>query len=766
MEIVGYSDRLSVRAGERVAFKVSTPHPEYAAELVRLIRGNTDPAGRGFVEERVEGAFDGRYPGKQEPLRIGSYIQVDAPTLPTGSFTVQAWLYPTTPGEGRRQAIVAAGGPRSGWALCIGEHGGLELRIADGERVESITAALALRAFDWFFVAMRFDTVAGTVSFRQQPVRRLMADNADGRITMPVSAAAGLTTDGPLWLATLGLDDRGCPEAVLNGKLDRPRLFDRHLNDSELDRLAAGTPADVIGGVLADFDLSVGPATTAAHDAAGRQPPGVVVNAPMRAVTGWNFSGRETDWRLVPHEYGAVFFHDDDLDDAGWTTDFSFDVPDDLPSGIYAARLRVAEGEEHIPFFVRPPSGRANSDVAFLVPTLSYIAYANDHITWRNPAIETPPEILARLQAEDHYAIEQRLNSLYDHHRDGTGVAFSSRMRPIVNMRPRYRLAITGVPHQFSGDLDIVDWLHVQGVRGDVVTDEDVHHEGLSALADYRVVLTGHHPEYWTWQMMQALRDYLDNGGRVMYLGGNGLYWVVSVDPERPHLIEIRRGFRGTALWRSAVGEHHHQTTGEQGGLWRDRGWAPQALVGAGMAAQGIGPARPYHRQPGSHDPRAAFIFDGVGADEVIGDFGFALGGAGGIEVDRFDQRLGTPAHALLLATTTGFNDQYQHVVEEVEQSDSKQSGSVSPFVRGDVVFFETLGGGAVFSVSSMTWCAALAWNDYDNNVSRITGNVLRRFRDPTPFRDARLFPGAETRPAQAPVDHDGPNGAYLTRPR
>src|SRR5262249_56810787 len=129
------------------------------------------------------------------------------------------------------------------------------------------------------------------------------------------------------------------------------------------------------------------------------------------------------------------------------------------------------------------------------------------------------------------------------------------------------------------------------------------------------------------------------------------------------------------------------------------------------------------------------------------------------------DQRLGTPAHALLLATTTGFNDQYQHVVEEVEQSDSKQSGSISPFVRGDVVFFETLGGGAVFSVSSMTWCAALAWNDYDNNVSRITGNVLRRFRDPAAFRDARLFPRAETRPAQPPVHHAWAKWGVLDTP-
>ncbi len=53
---------------------------------------------------------------------------------------------------------------------------------------------------------------------------------------------------------------------------------------------------------------------------------------------------------------------------------------------------------------------------------------------------------------------------------------------------------------------------------------------------------------------------------------------------------------------------------------------------------------------------------------------------------------------------------------------------------RGDVTFMETANGGAVFSASSISWAGSLSWNGFDNNVSKITDNVLRRFLDPAPF--------------------------------
>ncbi len=269
----------------------------------------------------------------------------------------------------------------------------------------------------------------------------------------------------------------------------------------------------------------------------------------------------------------------------------------------------------------------------------------------------------------------------------------------------------------------------------DVITDEDLHAEGLELLARYRVVLTGSHPEYWTAPMLEALRGYLDAGGRLMYLGGNGFYWVTSVDSRRPHAIEVRRGRRGTGTWRGEPGEDYHSTTGELGGLWRDRGWPPQRLVGVGMATQGFDRALPFERQQESRDPRAAWIFEGV-AEGLIGDGGLVMDGAAGLELDRLDHSLGSPPHALLLATASGFSDSYQHVVEEVESSNSQQGGSVSPFVRGDVVFFELADGGAVFSTGSIAWCGSLSHNGYDNGVSRMTENVLRRFAADAPVNE------------------------------
>jgi N,N-dimethylformamidase len=210
-----------------------------------------------------------------------------------------------------------------------------------------------------------------------------------------------------------------------------------------------------------------------------------------------------------------------------------------------------------------------------------------------------------------------------------------------------------------------------------------------------------------------------------MYLGGNGFYWVTSLFADRPHVLEVRRGHVGTGVWRSDPGEVHHASTGELGGLWRFRGRPPQRMAGIGFTAQGFDESLPYRRADGSRDPRAAWIFEGVDDGDGFGAHGSVLGGAGGFELDRADPELGTPPHALVLATARGFSDVYQAVSEEVLTSDSQQGGTVSPLVRSDLVYFEGPNGGAVFSTGSIAWCGAL---QADDDVSRITENVLRRF--------------------------------------
>jgi N,N-dimethylformamidase len=435
---------------------------------------------------------------------------------------------------------------------------------------------------------------------------------------------------------------------------------------------------------------------------------------PARGVTGQSWSGDRWSWLEVPGQYGAIHFHDDDLDDAEWETDFTFTVPRSLTSGVYAARLRSDGAEDHIPFVVRPPTGRPAADIAVLLPTFTYLAYANEAIF--------EPHVPLLEGDDDRWVAGHRLTSLYNWHSDGSGVCYASRLRPMTNLRPRYRYWLTGHPHGLGADLCLLDWLEAQGHRYDLLTDEDLHHEGAGLLRPYRVLMTGAHPEYATSATMAALSAFRDAGGRLMYLGGNGFWMVTGVHEERPHVIEIRRRAAISGLWSSQPGEVFLSTTGELGDTWQHRRERPRELVGVGferMALEG----RPYVRESGSFDPRAAFVFEGVGADEPIGDFGLLFGGAAAYEVDGIDVRFGTPANALLLARASGF------APAGTPELDHEP--------RADMVFFETANGGAVFSTGSIGWCAALSHDDYDNNVSRITGNVLRRFLAEEPF-DAR----------------------------
>ena len=736
VKIVGYSDRLSVRPGETLRFMVSCEHPAFRADIVRLIHGDPNPEGPGFKEEIVPTPINGEYPGREQAIRTGSYAIVpDDPALrlPAG-FTLQAWIYPTTPGK-RVQGIITKWpeSRRAGWALLVDEHGGLGLWLGDGDgTVEKCSTGAPMHASRWYFVAAAFDAGQRRVTLHQLPVEGWPRDGSRAETEQATEVSRTGRSDLPLLMAgTWGVDTSGTArvQGHFNGKIDSPRLFSRALGPDEIRSLARGVDPALVEAPVAAWDFARDFASAVVTDTSANRLHGRLVNLPARAMTGHNWSGSETDFRCCPGEYGAIHFHDDDLEDAEWEADFELSVPESMRSGFYAARLKAGEDEDYLPFFVRPPPGRPTASIALLVPTATYLAYANKR--------ETVGKAYPSNQWQDQYVLDHDLLSLYDVHRDGSGVCYSSRLRPIVNMRPKYNQHWLhegkGAPHLLNADLHLTDWLEARGFRYDVLADEDLHGEGVESLRPYRVMLTGSHPEYWSVQMLDALESYLADGGRVMYLGGNGFYWVTSFDSQRPHVIEVRR-WRGTGTWEAEPGELHHSTTGEPGSLWRFRGRAPQRLLGVGFSAYGDDASRPYFRQPDSANPRAAFIFEGVSDDEPIGDFGLVMGGAGGYETDRADIGLGTPPHALVLATTTGFSDNYEPVIEEVLVPDSRHGDPSGSPVRGDMVFFEGPKGGAVFSTGSIAWCGSLSWNDYDNNVSRITENVLRRFDSSEPF--------------------------------
>jgi len=746
--IHGYCDRPSAAAGERIRFFVSAEEAgRYRASVVRLVCGDSNPAGPGFKEVAVETSLSGEYPARFQPIHPGSHVLVaDHGGLhPTGAFTLHAYVYPTTPAKGP-QGLLARWSEerRAGYALTIDADGRAALVLGDGRgKVTAIATAKPLVASVWFSVGAGFDPGSRTGWVSQSPV--INSVNSSIGLVCPIDADSWIEREVdvspadaavPFVMAGWAKSVDGARTIVgghFNGKLDRPAFYARTLTREEVSALDRAKAVDAAGLVARwDFAHAIGPngiATDRVAEVSGNGLDGVCVNLPMRAATGFNWRGREENFTHAPQEYGAIHFHDDDLEDCDWSCDFELVLPETLKSDVYSVKLELGESEDYVPFFVLPPRGKATADILFLAPTASYLAYANDRLVSEVPVAQAIIGHTSVVDEIDFYvcAHPEVGLSMYDHHDDGSGVCFSSWRRPIFTMRPKHRHS-TGSVWQFPADLHLVDWLNAKRFAYDVATDHDLEREGAELLQRYRVVLTGTHPEYYSGRMLDAFETYLAAGGRAMYLGANGFYWVTSFHPEKPWVIEVRKGESGSRAWQASPGECYHATTGERGGIWRNRARAPQKIFGVGFTSEGFDRSSHYVRMPDGGDRRVAWMFDGVKRPDRIGDFGLVGGGAAGHEIDRYDLALGTPPHALLVASSEGHSDDYPHVVEEIMFNYPGLAGTQDPQVRADVVYFTTPRGGAVFSTGSIAWCGSLAHAGYDNDVSRITENVLRRF--------------------------------------
>ena len=743
-QILGYADRVSAAPGETFQVMVSCDGIEtYGAELVRVVQGDINPDGPGFREEVVPHELGGPFKGRFQPIHSGSYgLVADSPAFKgLTSLCLLAALWPTTPGHGP-QTIVSRQDPASGagFRLFVDAEGALafELRSIDsgGAIVSTGKQFIAER---WYLVAAGYDAGTGELTVGQRPLHRHPKVDDEGFAS--VLTTPGLTQDGVAVFVMIGAQPAAdCPAKYhFNGRIENPHLWSRPLSDAETEEwLDFDSEQRHNGDLVAAWDFSIGISTDRITDVSANRLHGRLVNLPTRGVAGRKWTGEEHNWTRRPDHYGAIHFHDDDLYDCGWEADFSLTVPNTLRSGVYALRLYASQEEYYVPLAVRPPRGKVTAPVAFLLPTASYIAYANNRIGIDIPETEIVIGRLIQLNKIDLFMQEHPELGLcfYDLHNDGSGVYYSSRLRPVVNMQPKSIGHLGGAGSnlwQFNADTHILGWLEQIDQPFDVITDEDLEADGYTAISGYRAVITGTHPEYYSACMLDALQAHVDGGGRLMYLGGNGFYWRISYHPDLPGVIECRKSEDGIRAFAPRPGEFYASFTGDYTGLWRRNGRPPNKLTGIGMVSQGFDVSSPYVRTEASRDPRAAFIFEGVEAD-VIGDFGLSGGGAAGLELDAADPALGTPPHTLVLASSERHTDLYLMTPEDMNDPVPGLGGTEAEIIRSDMGFFEASNGGAVFSTGSIAWAGSLSHNDYDNNVARITANVLRRFIDDTPF--------------------------------
>jgi N,N-dimethylformamidase len=731
MRLLAYVDRWTAQPGDELGVMVSAPAGSCHAELVRILHGGPRPDGKTDAFRYTRQGVPQEALVRPQAILPGSYVEVDSfPVLPQ-AFSICGWIWPTLVECGHRQGIWSHVSGDAILSLSLDREGCLEFAWEGCDQPGRLQLQRRLLEREWYFVAAAVDRMSGALYLHSWCGADWMPEGratfGAGTVTFTAASRSSmfLACRGTV-PANTGNGRRGAQDAF-NGKIESFRLLDGLRLPAESEKLRAGVAGR---DCLAYWDFSREMHGYRAIDISGNGHHGTIYHTPTRAVTGHNWTGSVMDPALAPEQYGAIHFHDDDIDDLGWERTFQFEISAGARSGLYAVRLLSGDAESFVPFFVRPPLGTRTADVVVVMPTFTYLAYSNYVVGFKDIEFYTG-EARDRDPADAYLRGHPELGlSTYNRHSDGSGIHCVSRLRPMLNLDPRHRFWISGGGWTVGGDLYLLDWLAHEDIAYDILTDDDLHTEGAKPLAGYKVLITGAHPEYCSGAMLDSYRDYAQAGGRIMYLGGNGFYWVATPMPDKPHLLEVRRGYAGTRAWSSQPGELHHAGTGEHGGLWRHRGRPPQRMFGVGFCAQGGGDAAGFRRTPASGQEPTAFIFEGVSNAEIFGAYGNNLGGASGCEMDRADVALGTPRHACIIATSAGLHsDFYQNAVEENAVMMPGRGGRECSEVRADVVYFETGHGGAIFSVGSIDWTSALSESNFANDVARITGNVLRAFR-------------------------------------
>ena len=743
--LLGYVDRWSVKPGGTVTLRVSSAkNAPFETRIARILCGDPNPKGPGYREIRMPHTTDGPHPGKRQGTHLGSWARIPSVNLAPAAkgLTLTVTIWPTTPKKGRQGVISWTGADGTLLTLEIGSDGAVATTVVSGGRMATVPTGKALLERAWYDLWLTIDVAGKRLVVGQRPREPHVGFDDTGEASTALVAAAAFGSGSALFAALPGNPGSRGPSAHYNGKIERPTIWAGTDTAAALAAQQGPVPQNCPPHLVACWDFSIGIPTFDLADVGPHGFHGIVENMPDRAMTGANWSSREHRWTHLPDEWGAIHFHDDDIGDVGWEKSLDIEIPKDWPSGMYAIHLKNAAGTDNVPFIVRPANGAKKAKIALLLPTITYHVYGN----FVRPGFGAQN----RARAEEWGALIQQPDenpelglSPYNYHSDGSGVTHASMARPMVDKRFNHFIMldqseIGSGTYWLNVDSYIVDWLTRKGFEHDILTDHDLHAEGADLLKPYSLVITGQHPEYHTDETLDGLTSYLDQGGRLFYLGGNGFYWKAVFHKHADWAMEVRRAESGVRIWATEVGESYHAFDGSYGGLWRRIGRSSHKLVGISFTAQGTYNGHPYKTTDGIMDPRVAFLRKGIEnqltADVQIGERGHMGGGAVGHELDRIDYRLGTPRNALVIAVghVLGHPD-YGPVNED--RLTQIWPGTPEELMRADLTFFETPAGGAVLSVGSMCFVGALPVDNYENLLTKMMTNAVARFIDPTPFK-------------------------------
>lgn len=373
-------------------------------------------------------------------------------------------------------------------------------------------------------------------------------------------------------------------------------------------------------------------------------------------------------------------------------------------SGLYYFHARNRSGDFFsFPWVVAPETPQ--SDVAVLASDITWNAY--NSFGGRSNYIHADcfpptPTINSRLELKRYTEEEHRT---YDS--DTYAPLSLDRPDPYNHIDENEQLTdpIAGRQgcHLAPAEWRLLGWMERNGFDYDLYGETQFHFDQVP-LDDYRVLIISTHPEYWSAEMYYRLKSWVfERGGRLMYLGGNGLNCEVEF------LDEHRIVYQNTDWSHS---EPQYAPDGSEYESRYDKRQESEAnLLGVVFSFAGIMTGAPYEVKDAAH-----WCFEGTGLSngDTFGQKSLHQripGGASGHETDKISAQ--SPPNVQLLAK--GLNP---------------DNGGA------EIVIHETASGGSVFSVGSICWPSSVL---VDEAVSTITENVLKRFSRPASGGSATL---------------------------
>jgi len=425
-----------------------------------------------------------------------------------------------------------------------------------------------------------------------------------------------------------------------------------------------------------------------------------------------------------------------------WPDAASVEVPESWRSGFYEVTLRTRAGFQHdsVGYVVVRAAEAHPSRPLLVLTTNTWNAY-ND-FGGRN---------------------------LY---RRGTHVSFARPMAPGFLRKPDgpgSRVAVVDAPdramrahidylrgHGFSewggsagwpnAELPFVQWAEANGYELDYAANADLHHIP-DLLEGRRLYLSVGHDEYWSWEMRDAVEQFVAAGGNAAFLSGNTSFWQVRFEDdhsmtgykdqfERDPVYGTDRQATLTSMWSDhLIGRPENEMTGvsfSRGGYHRIG-----KVVATGSGGYTV--YRPDH-----------WVFEGteVGYGDLIGASSVVVG----YECDgcEFTFRDGLPYPTCSDGTPSDFEMLALTPVQHFGRSTAPRGVPEGARSEGEFIAWRALGaedpdtvarlahghavmgvhqpGGTVFTAGSTEWAWGLTGDD--PVIERITRNLLDRLTD------------------------------------